>query len=37
LQDFRRNSGFKQIDLPRYYMPLTAKGRMAVRLRLGAT
>jgi hypothetical protein len=34
LQDFKRNNGFKQIDLPRYYVPLTAMGRMAVRLRL---
>ena len=34
LQDFKRNNGFKQIDLPRYYVPLTAMGHIAVRLRL---
>jgi hypothetical protein len=34
LQEFKRNNGFKQIDLPRYYVPLTAMGRVAVRLRL---
>jgi hypothetical protein len=34
LSDFKRSNGFKQIDLPRYYVPLTAIGWMAWRLRL---
>ena len=34
LSDFKRNNGFEQIDLPRYYVPLTALGWTALRLRL---
>ena len=34
LSDFKRNNGFERIDLPRYYVPLTPLGRMALRLRL---
>lgn len=34
LSDFKENNGFKRIDLPRYYVPLTAKGRIAFRLGL---
>jgi hypothetical protein len=34
LSDFKRSNGFKQIDLPRYYVPFTATGRIALRLRL---
>lgn len=32
LSNFKRSNGFKQIDLPRYYVPLTAMGWMALRL-----
>lgn len=34
LTEFKRRNGFKQIDLPRYFVPLTLKGRLAVALRL---
>jgi len=34
LSDFKEHNGFRRIDLPRYYVPLTAVGRLALRLRL---
>jgi hypothetical protein len=34
LSDFKQNNGFQRIDLPRYYVPLTVKGRIAVRFGL---
>jgi hypothetical protein len=34
LADFKRNNGFQQMDLPRYYVPLTGAGRIALRLGL---
>jgi hypothetical protein len=34
LSDFKQNNGFQRIELPRYYVPLTAIGRMAFRLGL---
>ncbi len=34
LADFKRHNGFKKVELPRYYVPLTATGRMALRLGL---
>lgn len=34
LSDFKRNNGFKRIDLPRYYIPLTPIGWAAFRLGL---
>jgi hypothetical protein len=34
LNDFMRNNGFEQINLPRYYVPLTSIGWLAWRLRL---
>ncbi len=34
LSDFKENNGFKRIDLPRYYVPFTAAGRLALRLGL---
>ena len=34
LSDFKHNNGFKRIDLPRYYVPLTPIGWMALRLGL---
>ena len=34
LSDFKQHNGFRRIDLPRYYVPLTCIGRIALRLRL---
>lgn len=34
LSDFKENNGFRRIDLPRYYVPLTPMGRFALRLGL---
>jgi hypothetical protein len=34
LSDFKEHNGFKRIDLPRYYVPLTRTGGMAFRLGL---
>jgi hypothetical protein len=34
LTEFKRRNGFVQIDLPRYFVPLTAKGRCAVAVGL---
>ena len=34
LVEFKRRSGFEQINFPRYYIPLTLKGRVYVGLRL---
>jgi hypothetical protein len=34
LADFKRHNGFQKIDLPRYYVPLTHAGKMALRLGL---
>jgi hypothetical protein len=34
LADFKRHNGFRKIELPRYYVPLTVVGRMALRLGL---
>jgi len=32
LADFKRHNGFQKIELPRYYVPLTIAGRVALRL-----
>ncbi len=32
LSDFKERNGFQRVDLPRYYVPLTAAGRVALRL-----
>lgn len=32
LGDFARNNGFEKIDLPKYYVPLTLKGKIALNL-----
>ena len=32
--DFKERNGFQRIDLPRYYVPLSSIGRIALRLRL---
>jgi len=34
LAEFKRRNGFEKIDVPRYYVPLTAVGRVALRLGL---
>lgn len=34
LTEFKRRNGFKQADFPRYYIPLSLKGRMAIPLGL---
>lgn len=34
LGDFKHNSGFTEMKVPRYVVPLTAKGKLALRLRL---
>jgi hypothetical protein len=34
LMDFKERNGFKRVNLPRYYVPLTYWGQCALRLRL---
>ena len=34
LAAFKKHNGFEKIDLPRYYIPLTTKGRIALKLNL---
>lgn len=34
VSDFKERNGFRRIDVPRYYVPLTAFGRMALRVGL---
>jgi hypothetical protein len=34
LLEFKRRNGFEQVNFPRYYVPLTVKGRLFVRLKL---
>jgi hypothetical protein len=34
LREFKHRNGFEEIRFPRYYVPLTLKGRVAVRLKL---
>ena len=34
LSDFKQHNGFLKIDVPRYYVPLTAAGALALRLGL---
>jgi hypothetical protein len=34
LRDFKRHNGFECVQIPRYYVPLTAKGRLAIKLGL---
>jgi Acetyltransferase (GNAT) domain len=34
LGDFKRSNGFQRFDLPRYFVPLTSKGRLALKLGL---
>ena len=32
LGDFKRSNGFQKFDLPRYFVPLTGKGKLALKL-----
>jgi hypothetical protein len=32
LTEFKRRNGFEQINFPRYYIPLTLKGKIAIKL-----
>jgi len=34
LTEFKRRNGFEQVLLPRYYVPLNAKGKLALKLNL---
>jgi hypothetical protein len=34
LVEFKRRNGFEQVNFPRYYVPLTLRGKIFVRLRL---
>ncbi|HEX5412883.1 MAG TPA: hypothetical protein VFZ27_13620 [Terriglobia bacterium] len=34
LADFKKHNGFEKVEIPRYYAPLTLKGRAALRLGL---
>jgi hypothetical protein len=34
LIEFKRRNGFEKVKYPRYFVPLTAKGRFAIQLRL---
>lgn len=34
LTEFKRRNGFEQINFPRYYIPLSTKGRIAIRCSL---
>ena len=34
LLEFKRRNGFEQVNFPRYYVPLTPRGEVFVRLRL---
>jgi hypothetical protein len=34
LVDFKKGLGFKRVDLPRYYVPLTLRGHAALKLNL---
>jgi hypothetical protein len=34
LGDFKRHNGFERVDLPRYYVPLSMKGKLALSLNL---
>jgi hypothetical protein len=32
--EFKRRNGFRQVEVPRYYVPLTTKGKLAIALGL---
>ena len=33
LSDFKQSNGFRKVDIPRYYVPITLKGKIALKLR----
>jgi hypothetical protein len=37
LADFKKHNGFRKVEIPRYYVPLTLTGRVALRLGLHRT
>jgi hypothetical protein len=37
LADFKKHSGFEKVEIPRYYVPLTLRGRVALHLGLHHT
>ena len=37
LRDFKKHNGFECVRLPRYYIPLTPRGHMALKLKLHRT
>jgi hypothetical protein len=37
LNDFKEASGFERVEVPRYFVPLTLKGRLALKLTLHRT
>jgi hypothetical protein len=34
LRDFKKHNGLEPVSLPRYYIPLTARGRLALKMKL---
>ena len=34
LTEFKRRNGFEQISMPRYYIPLTSKGNIAIKMNM---
>jgi hypothetical protein len=32
LTDFKRSCGFEEVKLPRYFVPITQKGKLALKL-----
>jgi hypothetical protein len=34
LAEFKKNNGFEKVEVPRYFVPLTIKGRIALQLKL---
>lgn len=34
LSDFKKRNGFEKVNIPRYYVPLTRKGKIALKLKL---
>jgi hypothetical protein len=34
LREFKRHNGFEKLDLPRYYIPLTFKGKLLLKAKL---
>lgn len=37
LTDFKKRNGFEKIEFPRYYIPLTLKGKIAIKFKLHRT